>query len=193
MIARIGYRVRQFWHSLFASPLSDGDWQVVCQRLNAQEQWLFRQYSISDQWHGYNVLRTLQAAGHQQSDLLTAALLHDVGKSRMPLAIWERVLIVLVQAVLPRKAMMWGRGKVMAATSIVGWKRPFIVRAKHPAWGAEMAASVGCSPLTVALIRRHQDKLPVAVAMGDMVAMGGAAITQEDKLLHLLQWADNQN
>ena len=36
-------------------------------------------------------------------------------------------------------------------------RRPFIARARHPQWGAEMAAA-GSRPAVIDLIRRHQDK-----------------------------------
>ena len=173
----VWYRVQQFWHALVAQPFHAENRRVVNEYLGSQEQALFNQYSRSDQWHSYHVFCILQEAGHTQPDLLMAALLHDVGKSRMPLAIWERVLIVLAQVAMPHKTMMWGRGNMKR------WKRPFIVKAQHPTWGAEMAQFAGCTPLAVALIRRHQERLPVTAS----------AATQEEKLLHLLQWADNQN
>ena len=122
-MAQVGYRAGQFYRSLFAPPFSEAVWQVICHHLNIREQALFKQHSLSDQWHSYHVFCTLQEAGHNQPDLLTAALLHDVGKSRMPLAIWERVLIVLAQATVPHKTMRWGAG------TITRWKRPFIVKA----------------------------------------------------------------
>ena len=37
--------------------------------------------------------------GEENPDLLTAALLHDSGKTRTPLRIWERVVVVIVNAI----------------------------------------------------------------------------------------------
>jgi hypothetical protein len=54
-----------------------------------------------------------------------------------------------------------------------------VVAIQHPAWGAEMAAEAGSSPLVVALIRRHQNLLQ------------DEAVSLEDRLLGALQRVDN--
>ncbi len=91
------------------------------------------------------------AAGHTDPDLLAAALLHDVGKIRTHFFLPEKVLVVLVKAGAPRLYRRWGSGPAG------GWRRPFAVSVQHPAWGAEMVAAAGGSPLTVELIRRHAE------------------------------------
>ncbi len=136
---------------------------------------LFQHFSNSDQWHSYRVMKTLQAANHIHPDLLTAALLHDVGKTRAPLSVWERSWVVLGQVIWPEKTAVWGQDAPL------GWKRPFVVKAQHPAWGADMAAAAGSSELALALIRRHQDEVLET------------AVSETDHLLRQLQWADNQN
>ncbi len=136
---------------------------------------LFNQFSPTDQWHSYRVMCALQAAGHDQPDLLTAALLHDIGKTKLPISVWERSLIVAGQVLAPGKAVEWGQAETSR------WQRPFVVKAQHPVWGAEMTEQVGCTPLTVSLIRRHQDTLT------------GRPLTEEDELLQILQWADDSN
>ena len=170
-----GYRLRQFWRNVSARPLPTAAQAEIAAHLTPAELALFQRFSSSDQWHSYRVLKTLQAAGHDQPDLWTAALLHDVGKTRAPLSVWERSWVVLGQMVCPRKTAVWGQGQA------VGWRRPFVVKAQHPAWGAEMAAAVGSRPLVVELIRRHQDNGLVT------------AVTETDHLLCHLQWADDQN
>ena len=120
-------------------------------------------------------MKTLQAANHIHPDLLTAALLHDVGKTRVPLSVWERSWVVVGQVIWPKKTAVWGQDAPL------GWKRPFVVKAQHPAWGADMAAAAGSSELAVGLIRRHQDNVPET------------AVSEMDRLLRHLQWADNQN
>lgn len=169
------YRLSQFWQVWRARPLHDEARQAVTAVLTTAEIDLFDQFSLSDQQHSYQVMHLLTTTGHTQPDLLTAALLHDVGKTRVPLSIWERSLIVVGRKLLPHKAEQWGQGDVG------GWQRPFVVKAQHPAWGAEMARAAGSSPLAVALIQRHQDPLPET------------AVTDTDQLLRLLQWADDQN
>ena len=174
-MGRIGYRLRQFWQDVTAPRLTAVAQTDIAAQLTPAELALFQRYSQSDQWHTFRVMKTLQACGQNQPALLTAALLHDVGKARVKLSVWERSWIVLAEFGWPQKTAVWGQGEP------VGWRRPFVVKAQHPAWGAEMAAAAGSSPLVVELIRRHQDNgLETAV-------------TEADRLLGWLQWADDQN
>lgn len=115
---------------------------------------LFLRMRRSEQQHSLNVLHALRAAGHTHPDLMTAALLHDVGKSRAPYHLWDRALVVLAGVFAPRRAGAWG-----AAESPTGWRRPFVVAAQHPAWSAAMAGAAGASAGAVQLIARHQEKL----------------------------------
>ncbi len=172
---RISYRVGQFWRRLTAGPLPGLYKQEISAVLNNHEDAYFQQLSDDDQWHSYQVLQTLKAAGHTHPDLLSAALLHDIGKTRYHLTIWDRTLIVLVQVFFPGKAAKWGKAE------ITRWKRPFVIKAKHPEWGAKMAEMAGSFSLTISLIRRHQDNLPEIIE------------SEEDKLLQYLQWADELN
>ncbi len=169
------YRLWQFWQMVWARPLSDEAYAAVATVLTEQQLALFNQFTPTDQWHSYRVMCSLQAAGHGQPDLLVAALLHDIGKTKQPISVWERSLIVAGQVLAPDKAAEWGQAEESR------WQRPFVVKAQHPAWGAEMAEQVGCTPLTVSLIRRHQDTL------------AGRPLTEEDELLRHLQWADDRS
>ena len=165
-----------------ARPLPTEARERITAVLTPPETALFDQFSHSDQQHSYQVLCTLQLAGHADPDLLKAALLHDIGKSRVPLSVLERALIVLGQALVPGKMAVWGQGDLNS------WQRPFVVKAQHPAWSAEMAQSANSRPLTIELIRRHQEPLP------EMPALSGAEVTvsETDQLLRQLQWADDQ-
>jgi hypothetical protein len=170
------YRIQQFWQIVTARPLTPDGQTAVNHTLTAPGQReLFQKLSLSDQWHSLRVMQTLQAAGHNDRRLLMAALLHDVGKTKLSLTLWDRTLIVLFSFLWPGKVAEWGEGDGR------DWRRPFVVKARHPEWSAEMAAAAGCSPLSVSLMRRHQDKLPET------------AVTPEDQLLRQLQWADDQN
>ena len=171
----IGYRLGQFWRNMTAAPLSPEAMELVTAVLTTEELTLFNRFSLSDQQHSYQVLCSVQTAGWAQPSLLKAALLHDVGKSCVSLKVWERSLAVLLAMVMPQQMKVWGEGEAR------GWRRPFVVKAQHPTWGADMAAAAGSDPLTVALIRRHQDVL------------SETADSLQDRLLRLLQWADNQN
>lgn len=169
----LAYRLQQFRYNLLARELSPSAKQLAHGILRLAERPLFAQYDVSDQWHTVRVVQMLQAAGHTHPHLLTAALLHDVGKTRVDLTVWERSLAVLIQKLWPQKADQWGQG------AAAGWKRPFVVRQQHAAWGAEMATAVGCHPQVVELIARHQDKLE-------------AIKSETDHLLAQLQWADDR-
>ncbi len=178
-VMRVRYRVRQFWHALWARP-SPASLTAAREVLNPRQMALFAQMIPSEQAHAVQVLHTLQRRCAEQSpppppDLWVAALLHDVGKVRYPLRVWERVLIVLGKALFPRQAKAWG------ARPPTGLARPFVVAAQHPVWGAELSAVCGTTPLALALIRRHQT--PVS----------GNGQSEEDRLLKMLQIADDQN
>lgn len=140
---------------------------------------VFRCMQPGEQAHSVEVLQRLRTAGETHPDLLAAALLHDLGKIKYPLAPWERALIVLVMAVLPEKVRRWGDGDAS------GWRKPFVVARQHAAWGAEMAQAAGTSPLAVSLIRRHQDALPAATLAFEN--------SLEDELLKKLQYFDDES
>ncbi len=170
---RLRYRLRQLRDNLTAGPLSEAARREVAATLSPAELALFERFSPADQWHSYRVLCDLRRAGYNDPDLLTAALLHDVGKTRYPLSAGDRTLIVVGAVLFPRRSVAWGQGTVDS------WRRPFVVRARHPQWGAEMAAAIGARPAVVALIARHQDKPPVEDEAADT--------------LRALQWADDRN
>jgi hypothetical protein len=170
------YRARQFLLALRAQPLTADELALARSILTPDQMNLFLQMQFSEQRHALNVLRTLQGWGESDPDLLTAALLHDVGKIRAPLRLWERVLIVLGQTFAPRRVSAWGDAPPR------GWRRPFVVAERHPAWGGELASEAGTSPRAVSLILHHQSTEPAQ--MGD---------STEARLLQILQEADHQN
>ncbi len=174
--SHIRYRARQFWSALGATRLTASDLTPARAVLTAKQIALFTRLQASEQLHGLRVLQTLRVQGESHPDLMTAALLHDVGKSRLPLRLWERVAIVLGNKFFPERVKRWG------SAAPRGWRRPFVVAACHPGWGAEMAREAGTSPLAVYLIREHQNELPAA-----------EPDSLEGRLLSLLQKADNQN
>jgi putative nucleotidyltransferase with HDIG domain len=183
---RLLYRLRQFIAALGAHPAAE-DLQQAAQWLSPQEMALFDRLQPSEQVHSLQVFKSLQSGGGsltRQPDLLVAALLHDVGKCRHPLRLWERAWIVFAQALLPGFVERWGRSgsseNQAHGLRIQGpwWQRPFVVAIQHPAWGAEMAAEAGSSPLVVALIRRHQNHL------------AEEGVSLEERLLVALQRVD---
>lgn len=170
----VTYRLSQLWHNVTAQPLSLPDLREIANDLSLGEIALFRQMSNSDQQHAFRVYRLLRASGQTDGDLLASALLHDVGKVRVNLSAWDRSIAVLGETFVPDRVNHWGQGDHS------GWKRAFVVREQHAAWGAALAENAGSRPAVVDLILRHQDPLPV----------NGS---EKDERLMLLQWADDQN
>lgn len=169
---RMGQGLRAL--TAFSRPI---DYAVVESILTPELTTLFKRMRRSEQEHSIRVMRTLRSQGHTQPDLLVAALLHDVGKSRCPYTLFDRVLIVLVGRLITWN-LIWYWGK---KGNPRGWRRPFVVAVQHPIWSAEDMAQAGATPLAVTLARHHQDKL------------GHPPQSEEERLLVLLQEADNLN
>lgn len=176
MWQRFRYRVWQLGQIMRARPLPPAAHREIAVILSPAEQSLFYQFSRSDQGHSYRVMRLLQLRGEENQALLAAALLHDIGKTRVTLHWWERVVIVLAMVAGKDAAARWGQGEPY------GWRKALVVKAQHPTWGAEMVQAIGGHPLTIRLIRYHQD-----------VLAPDAAATPENNLLRSLQWADDQS
>ena len=170
------YRARQFWLAWRTPSLKNHDLAPARKVLTAEQMQLFSRLQPSEQVHALRVLHTVQQHGESDPDLNTAALLHDIGKARAPLRLWERVLIVLGRGLFPKRARIWGVGQCR------GWRRPFVVAEQHPIWGSQMAADVGATPLAASLILRHQ-----SAEQSEPVS------PREDHLLNILQVADHQN
>jgi hypothetical protein len=173
---RARYRLAQFIHFLWPQPLDAAAWAEVQAVLGPRLTELFARQSAGEQAHSLQVLRALRRGGHAQPELLQAALLHDVGKSRAPLSLPGRVWVVLANWLAPRQAARWGQ-----AAAPPGWARPFVTAARHPEWGAELCAQAGAAPVVAELVRWHQ-------------APGAAALTgPAADWLRCLQAADDDS
>jgi hypothetical protein len=117
--------------------------------------------------------------GDDDPSLAQAALLHDVAKHLGGVTLLHRVAVVLIKALAPAA---WQRLKTSPEPSRRNLRYPLWAHANHPATSAQLAATAGCKPLAVSLIRRHQETLlPVTSRSG------------EDALLLVLQRADDDN
>ena len=172
-LQRLCHRVRQFRYALVLRVNAE-DMQAAQNLLSPSLYKLFKQMPAVEQAHALQVYRQLAAQGHTEPHLLTAALLHDVGKSRFPLRLWERVWAVLVQAFAPRLAADWQLGEP------AGLKRALVVAYCHPGWGAQMAKEQGADQQVVEIIRRHQEK------------QAQVSMDETGRLLAALQAVDDQ-
>ncbi|MBN1145768.1 MAG: HD domain-containing protein [Anaerolineales bacterium] len=184
---RVLYRVVQFWRALTITP-SPEELSQARQLLSPNLLALFLRLQASEQAHSLSVFRRLREHHETNPDLLAAALLHDVGKSRFPLRLWERVEIVLGRKLCPERAKRWGQAEAR------GWRRPFVIAEQHAAWGAEMAAGAGASAMTVALIGRHQEPRGRAAGGANSVNLAEPEqVSLEDMLLSRLQELDDES
>ena len=149
MIEAAIYRVCQFFSALRAGDLGADDLEFVRNQLSLAQQHLFLQMPASDQQHAVAVAQTLLRQGWSDSELIQAALLHDVGKAKGGLGLPYRVSIVLLQTFMPSVL-------VKLSTEGQGWRRPYYVHQHHPEIGARLAADAGSSPRVVELISKHQ-------------------------------------
>lgn len=168
------YRVKQLWWALTARPLSAETEREVQSILTSAEFAIFQRFSNNDKQHAIRVLRLLQQREQRDPSLLKAALLHDVGKARTRLSVLDRCLIVLASRLVPERAQAWGHN----TREPFGWRKAFVTKEQHPAWGADSAIAAGSDAQTVALIRWHQ---------ADLLTMPHGII---EPMRHL-QWADD--
>jgi hypothetical protein len=170
----VRYRLGQFIHYLSNSAPSLADLAEARAVLGPRLAALFERMTPGEQAHSLRVLRRVRAEAGETplpAGLLQAALLHDAGKTKAPLSLAGRVAVALAGE---RRSLRWGQGEPR------GWRRPFVTAAQHPAWGAESCAAAGADPLTVTLVRRHQEK------------PGAAQAAPEDEWLRRLQRADDE-
>ena len=139
------YRSRQFFQSL--RPRIDAEARSeALALLSVAERELFDSMMLADQQHCLAVYRRLRERDHQDRCLLTAALLHDVGKGRI--APWHRVCYVVLDAATP------GLLRRLVAPGVGGGWRQALYRCLHHAQlGAERVRMAGSAEEIVALIR----------------------------------------
>ncbi len=144
-------RFKQGVRALFAFTTSV-DFELAERYLSPQQMTLFRQMAKPEQLHSLNVLRDVLAqATTTPHDLAVAALLHDVGKSRYHLAVWQKTLSVLISKLLPPLD-----NRLSIEATLTFWRAPFIVRRHHPQWGGDLLSAYA-PDCVIWLVSHHAD------------------------------------
>jgi hypothetical protein len=178
------YRLWQVSQQLgFVAPLSTGERTEIARCLPVSAIPLFETMSAADQQHALRVCRGLQARGCAETDLLAAALLHDIGKAGGRVPFWTRPVIVIGKVCFPRLLARLavypggreGDDKGNKATPIpstppwplrmlMSWRCSLGYAWWHADIGADLAAAAGLSERAVLYIRtHHQSDGPAAV------------------------------
>lgn len=145
-------RFQQGIRALFAFA-QDVDYDLAERYLETEQMTLFQSMAKSEQLHSLNVLRdVLKQETQTPHDLAVVALLHDCGKSRKHLAVWQKMLSVLVKKIFPA----WDK-KLSEDGELSFWRAPFMVRRHHPRWGAELLRDSNVSECVIWLVEHHAD------------------------------------
>lgn len=160
------YRVRQFWQALTAPAV--GPPPELAPGLQA----LFMGMPRADRAHGLHTCHLL-ASADPPPELLAAALLHDVGKSRPRVRLWHRVVYVLAGRLAP------GWLARRCAAPATGCWGGLAALENHAQVGARLVAAAGASEMVVWLVAHHH---------ADPAALDAPAA--ERGLLQALQAAD---
>ena len=120
--------------------------------LSPKELDAFLNMSRADQLHSLKVLRTvLSQRESTPQPLAVAALMHDVGKSRYHLTVWQKTVAVLVKRLISPLSDLLGREENLSL-----WRAPFVVRSHHARWGVEVLQECGTDEVASWLVQHHQ-------------------------------------
>ena len=149
------YRLGQVRQQLgFVAPLTGEEQAEVSTLLPPAALSLFASMSPADQRHSLRVCRGLRERGWDERELLTAALLHDVGKAAGRVPFWTRPLIVLGKRCVPGLLARLTAYPV-EGSHLPGWRRALSYAWWHAKVGADLAEQAGLSERAVHYIRMH--------------------------------------
>lgn len=126
--------------------------------LPASAQRLFAEMPVADRRHGLDVARHLLQRGHDDRELLAAALLHDAAKGHR-MRLWHRVGGVLLDAAAPDIL------RRLASPEPTSRGYPWYLYLHHAALSADAALAAGCTERTAALIRGTADDAAAQAAL----------------------------
>jgi hypothetical protein len=139
------HRVGQFFGHVTARVSADEE--TLARRILPASAWpLFAGMPVADRRHALDVVARLSAAGTDDRDVLTAALLHDAAKGRR-MRLWHRVAGVLVEALAPSLLAR------LASPRRGSWRYPFHLYLHHAGISADAALAAGCTERSAGFIR----------------------------------------
>jgi hypothetical protein len=144
-------RFRQGWSGLRST--LPADYEEVVGRLPSPIRSAFETLPTFDRAHLCAVCRWLHDRGETDDDLLTAALLHDLGKTAAGgrLTLIDRILNVLLANAAPSVLQR------LAELPATGWRQGIALAVHHPQLGASRARELGCSERACWLVAHHAD------------------------------------
>jgi hypothetical protein len=154
-LASVRSRARQGFAAIRPSAAASCD-EIAARALTPDQFAAFRSLPPFDRSHLCRVHDLLRSRGETDSDVLTASLLHDLGKmdGDRRVCLIHRVVSVLLEPIAPRFLDRLAR---LPATR---WRTGFALAVHHPAIGAGRAAALGCSERACWLIAHHEDDPP---------------------------------
>ena len=140
--------------------------------LDNDDEWrLVARLSPFDRAHHLRVHDALRQNGYTDSDLLRAALLHDIGKANEAgqVRLWHRVMRVVGRKWCPQAWRRLARSQTRMA---VGCH----LAEHHALIGADAVASAGGSDRCCDLVRRHEERLPTGDTLLDALIKADEAV-----------------
>ena len=161
LASRALYRSRQFFGSV-RPRVDEALREQAFALLNDSQRTLFSSMTTRDQQHCLDVYHALREEGHDDSDLLIAALLHDAGKGTIEL--WHRVAFVVLAATSPRLL-----DRIARPGDGGDWREALYRCRNHPELGAELARKAGSSERVAGLISEQtpEDRQLAALKAAD--------------------------
>lgn len=151
----LAYRLGQVRQQLgFVAPLTTEELAEVSELLSTTAFKLFASMSPADQRHSFRVCQGLRARGWNERDILTAALLHDVGKAAGRVPFWTRPAIVIGKRCSPR-LLRYLTAYPVEESRLPSWRRALSYAWWHAEVGADLAAGSGLNTRVVHYIRMH--------------------------------------
>lgn len=124
---------------------------------------LFDSMHVADRRHGLDVVASLRFERVADPDVLLAGLLHDAGKGDT--GVWPRVAYSL--------ATSYGHWILAVVRWLPGYASALDRLRTHAETSAELAATAGCPPRTVGLIRYQE--APIDPEFGELLRLADEA------------------